>query len=118
MDVTEEEIKQLQEVAATIGGTPYGESKRTKALTIKIYPVTHALVTKFYPNKLARMIEGMLLEQMEKDGFIPPVMPKKQRGAEPAGMDTYAAAKKAEKIALEEIKERSEKAAPAKSKKR
>lgn len=111
MSISDEVLKQLKEVVENLGGTPYGESKRTKVLTVKVYPVVHSLVTEFYPNKVGRLIEGLLLEQMEKDGFIPPVLPKK---AEPAHMESYVKSKKVEKVAIDEIKDRVEKSAPKK----
>lgn len=120
MKITDDKLKQLKEVVENLGGTPYGESKRSKIIPIKTYPIMHELVSEFYRHKVARLVERLLLEQMEKDGFIPSVLPKKQTGAEPADMDTYAASKK-EKIALEEIRERVEKktgkSGPAKSNK-
>lgn len=115
MKITEDIIKQLREVVDNLDGTPYGESKRTKVLTVRVYPIIHKLITTFYPNKAGRLIEGLLLEQMEKDGHIPPVLPKVTK-AEPSHMLAYEASKKAEKIALEEIKERAEKLRPKKGK--
>jgi hypothetical protein len=62
------------------------------------------ILEKYGEGQLGRVLEAGALMKLRRDGYIP----EKPRGAEPAGMDNYAAAKK-EKVALEEIKDRVEK---------
>jgi hypothetical protein len=55
-------------------------------------------------RNLGKILEASALMKLRKDGHIP-----EPRGAEPAGMESYVKAKKVEKVALDEIKERVEK---------
>lgn len=69
------------------------------------------IVSAYGEGNLGRVLEVGALMKLRRDGFIP----AEPKGAEPANMDSYLAAKK-EKVALEEIKERVEKVAPKKPK--
>ena len=60
----------------------------------------------YLDRSLGHILEEGALMKLRRDGHIP----EKPKGAEPAGMDSYAKAK--EKIALDEIKERIAKEVP------
>jgi len=63
------------------------------------------IVETYGERKLGQVLEAGALMKLRRDGHIP----DKPKGAEPAGMESYVAAKKPEKVAIEEIKERVEK---------
>jgi hypothetical protein len=78
--------------------------KRVRA-NIWIYEdLKEAIVNAYGEKQLGKILEAGALMKLRRDGHIP----EKPKGAEPAGMDAYAEAKK-EKVAIDEIKDRIEK---------
>jgi hypothetical protein len=64
-----------------------------------------------YPDRsLGSVLEEGAIIKLRKDGHIP----EKPAKAEPAQMESYVKAKKVEKVAIDEIKDRVEKSAPKK----
>lgn len=79
--------------------------KRVRA-NIWIQEDLKAMIIETYgEGQLGRVLEHGALMKLRRDGHIP----EKPKGVEPAHMESYVAAKKVEKVAIDEIKERVEK---------
>ena len=78
--------------------------EREKTLILLSVQLKETIKSAYGERMLGKILEAGALIKLRRDGHIP----DKPRGAEPAGMETYVAAKKPEKVALEEIKERVE----------
>lgn len=88
------------------------EIKRVRANIWIQEDLKEMIISTYGERQLGRVLEHGALMKLRRDGHLP----EKPRGAEPAGMEKYVAAKKPEKVAIDEIKERVEKEAPRKMK--
>lgn len=85
--------------------------EREKTLILLSVQLKETIKEAYGERMIGKVLEAGALMKLRRDGHIP----EKPRGVEPAGMESYVATKKVEKIALDEIKERVEK--PIKPKK-